>query len=69
MVLVLTDDQIRGLVTMNEYIQAMERAYREYGDGRAAIRPRQRYQVIAPAGHSHVTASASCGPRTPCAST
>jgi len=36
MPLILTDKEIFGLVSMQEYIQAMENAYLEYGNGTAA---------------------------------
>jgi ornithine cyclodeaminase/alanine dehydrogenase-like protein (mu-crystallin family) len=52
---VLTEKDIAGLVPMADYLEAMERAYSEYGQGQAAIRPRQRYQVISEAGNPHVT--------------
>ena len=55
MPLVLTDKEIFGLVSMQEYIQAMENAYLEYGNGTAAIRPRQRYQVAVGADKFHMT--------------
>ena len=55
MALVLTDPEISGLVTMTEYIQAMEKAYLEFGQGTAAIRPRQRYQVALDETRFHMT--------------
>ena len=55
MPLILTDKEIFGLVSMQEYIQAMEKAYLEYGNGTAAIRPRQRYQVAVGADKFHMT--------------
>jgi len=55
MPLVLTDKEIFGLVSMQEYIQAMENAYLEFGNGTAAIRPRQRYQVAVNDQKFHMT--------------
>ena len=55
MALVLTDPEISGLVSMREYIQAMEQAYLEFGQGVAAIRPRQRYQVALDENRFHMT--------------
>ena len=43
MALVLTDPEISGLVSMREYIQAMEQAYLEFGQGYAAIRPQPTF--------------------------
>ncbi len=55
MALVLTDPEISGLVSMREYIQAMDKAYLEFGQGTAAIRPRQRYQVALDENRFHMT--------------
>ncbi len=55
MALVLTDKEISGLVSMQEYIQAMENAYLDFGNDTAAIRPRQRYQVALDEDKFHMT--------------
>ncbi|MDP2646012.1 MAG: ornithine cyclodeaminase family protein [Desulfobacterales bacterium] len=55
MPLVLTDSEISGLVSMEDYIRAMEKAFFEYGNGTAAIRPRQRYQVPLGGDRFHMT--------------
>ena len=55
MALVLTDKEIAGLVSMEEYLQAMENAYLDFGNDTAAIRPRQRYQVSIGPEKFHMT--------------
>ncbi len=40
---------------MKEYVQAMEQAYLEFGQGAAAIHPRQRYQVALDDTRFHMT--------------
>jgi ornithine cyclodeaminase/alanine dehydrogenase-like protein (mu-crystallin family) len=39
-VLVLTNEEIRTLVPISAYVDAIEIAYREFGLGRAVIQPR-----------------------------
>jgi alanine dehydrogenase len=65
-ILVLKDEEIDGLVPMDGYIAAMESAYAEYANGKAMIRPRQRYMVKTGSGRNHQTniiggAVPSCG--------
>lgn len=48
MVLVLKNDQMEDLVTMPDVIQAVERAFRELGEGKALNAPRARLRVAAP---------------------
>lgn len=39
-VLVLTNEEIRALVPIAQYVEAIETAYREFGERRAAVQPR-----------------------------
>jgi len=45
MVLVLKNEQIEGLVPMDEEIEVIEQAFRELGEGTAKNAPRARLRV------------------------
>ena len=48
MTLLIEDTEIKGLLTMEKCIDAMEVAYSEYASGVAVNRPRMRYSVANP---------------------
>src|SRR5688572_11199217 len=48
MVLVLKNEQMEGLVSMAELIEAIGQAFREMGEGKAVSSPRARLRVQAP---------------------
>ena len=45
MTIVITDDDVRRLLTMEECIEAMRVAFADFADGKAANMPRMRYSV------------------------
>ena len=44
-VLILSNEQMEGLITMKEAIEAMEMAFREFGEGKAYLIPRGAIQI------------------------
>ena len=53
MAIVITDDDVRRLLSMPECIEAMRVAFRDYAEGKAVTRPRVRYRSESP-GTDHV---------------
>lgn len=53
MVLLLHNHEIRGLMDIPEYIEAVEAGYREYGSGAGAVCPRQNLWIQGDASQSH----------------
>ena len=53
MVLLLHNHEIRGLMDIPDYIEAVEAGYREYGAGAGAVCPRQNLWIQGDARHSH----------------
>jgi alanine dehydrogenase len=66
MAIVITDDDARRLLTMEECVEAMRLAYRDFADGKAISLPRVRYKMeVAPGleyfSNVHVGAVPSLG--------
>ena len=53
MVLLLHNHEIRGLMDLNEFIDAVEDGYREYGSGAGAVCPRQNLWIKGDKRDSH----------------
>ncbi|MYD09172.1 MAG: ornithine cyclodeaminase family protein [Chloroflexi bacterium] len=53
MVLLLHNHEIRGLMNLGEYIDAVEDGYREYGSGAGAACPRQNLWIKGDSRHSY----------------
>ena len=45
MALFLTEDEVGTLLTMNDAIEALDRAFRQMADNKAPVRPRQRVKI------------------------